>query len=153
LLGCSIIRAWHYTRLTDAEVEILQRQGVHLSTLETLQRRLAVAAGALSSEAANQLYAQSPFHCQQNATRVNRFWMTSHPIVIDDSSVEPLMKHWGGEVASMWVREESLLTPLAALGRPRIIELAAPHGLADASPCGDCHLRTIAGRHPRQACV
>jgi hypothetical protein len=26
------IRAWHYTRLTDAEVEVLRRDGVHLST-------------------------------------------------------------------------------------------------------------------------
>jgi hypothetical protein len=60
------IRAWHYTRLTDAEVEVLRRDGVHLSTTESLQKRLyaVVAAGDLSLEAANELYARSPFHSQ-----------------------------------------------------------------------------------------
>lgn len=129
------IRAWHYTRLTDAEVEIVLRDGVHLSTPETLQRRLAavVAAGNLSSELANLLLAKSPFQSSQLETRVNRFWMTSHPTVIDDGGVDPLMKHWGGEVASMWVHDEAFLAPLAVLGRPRVVELAVPVELADAS--------------------
>jgi hypothetical protein len=127
------IRAWHYTRLTDAEDEALRLDGVHLSTPETLQRRLAavVAAGAISSEAASQLYAQSPLHSQQHETRVNRFWMTSHPINVEDGGVEPLMSHWGGEAASMWVRDEALLAPLSRIGRPRVIELAVPVISAD----------------------
>jgi hypothetical protein len=129
------IRAWHYTRLTDAEVEALQRDGVHLSTPETLQQRLTamVTDGALSSETANRLYAASPFHSDQLGTRINRFWMTSHPTDVNDGGVQPLMKHWGGEVASMWVRDETLTAPLAALGRPRVVELAVPVRLAD---CG-----------------
>jgi hypothetical protein len=59
--------------------------------------------------------------------------MTSHPVDVEDSGVEPLLKHWGGEVASMWARDETLTAPLAKLGRPRIIELAVPVTLAD---CG-----------------
>jgi hypothetical protein len=104
------IRAWHYTRLTDAEVEVLRRDGVHLSTPESLRQRLdaIVAAGALSPKAVNELYARSPFHSDQHGGRVNRFWMTSHPIDVKDGGVEPLMKHWGGEVVSMWVRNETL---------------------------------------------
>ena len=129
------LRAWHYTRLTDAEVEALRRDGVHLSTPESLRQRLdaVVAAGALSQEMANHLYAASPFHSDQYETRTNRFWMTSHPVDVEDGGVEPLIKHWGGEVASMWVRDETLLVPLARLGRPRIIELAIPVRLADCS--------------------
>jgi hypothetical protein len=129
------IRAWHYTRLTDAEVEVLRREGVHLSTPSSLRRRLdtVVTAGALSPEAANELYARSPFHSDQYETRVNRFWMTSHPTDVEDGGVKPLMKHWGGEVASMWARNETLTAPLARLGRPRIIELAVPVTLADCS--------------------
>ena len=129
------IRAWHYTRLTDGEVEVLGRDGVHLSTPESLRRRLddVVAAGTLSPEAANELYARSPFHSNQHDGRVNRFWMTSHPVDVKDGGVEPLMKHWGGEVTSMWVRNETLTAPLARLGRPRIIELAVPVTLADCS--------------------
>ncbi len=34
------IRAWHYTRMTDAEVEALARQGIELSTVATLRGRL-----------------------------------------------------------------------------------------------------------------
>jgi hypothetical protein len=128
------IRAWHYTRLTEAEVQTLRLDGVHLSTPETLRQRLAavVASGAISSELASQLRAQSPFQTSQLATRTNRFWMTSHPVRVDDSGVDPLMKHWGGEVASMFVRDEASLAPLATLGRARIVELAVPVSIADA---------------------
>jgi hypothetical protein len=129
------IRAWHYTRLTHAEVEALRRDGVHLSTPESLRQRLdaVVAAGALSPEAANDLYVRSPFHSDQHVGRLNRFWMTSHPTNVEDGGVVPLMKHWGGEVASMWVRDETLMALLARLGRSRIIELAVPVKLADCS--------------------
>src|SRR5579863_10375508 len=34
------MRAWHYTRLTAAEVEILRTEGVHVSTPATLRTRL-----------------------------------------------------------------------------------------------------------------
>ncbi len=35
-----IIRSWHYTRLTDAEVEVLRMDGIHPSSPESLRRRL-----------------------------------------------------------------------------------------------------------------
>jgi hypothetical protein len=130
------IRAWHYTRLTDPEVDALRRDGVHPSTPETLRHRLdaVVAAGALSPATANQLYAASPFHdSEQLRSRTNRFCMASHPVDVNDGGVKPLLKHWGGEVASMFVRDDAVLAPLATLGRPRIIELAVPVRLAD---CG-----------------
>lgn len=92
-----------------------------------------VAAGAISAEAARLLFEQSPFQSEQLDSRVNRQWMTSHPVAADDGGVEPLMKHWGGEVASMFVQDETRLEPLSRLGRPRIIELAAPVALADCS--------------------
>jgi hypothetical protein len=36
------------------------------------------------------------------------------------------MEHWGGEVASMWVRDGALSEPLTTLGKARIIEIATP---------------------------
>jgi len=121
------IRAWHYTRLTDSEVEALRRDGPHLSTPETLRQRLGalVEGGQLDSGLVDRLIAASPFQTQR-ASREGKFWMASHPIAIDDSGVEPLMAHWGGEVASMHTRDPQLLASLAAIGRPRIIELAVP---------------------------
>jgi hypothetical protein len=70
---------------------------------------------------------------EQLKSRTNRFCMTSHPVDVNHGGVEPLLKHWGGEVASMYVRDDALLAPLATLGRPRIVELAVPVRLAD---CG-----------------
>lgn len=130
-----VIRAWHYTRMTDAEVDTLRQEGIHLSTPESLRRRLdaVVAAGAISADAADQLYAQSPFHGDQHDVRVNRFWMNSHPVAFDDGSVALLIRHWGGEVASMFARSSALTDPLRTLGHPRVIEIAAPVALAD---CG-----------------
>ena len=60
------IRAWHYTRLTDAEVELARREGIHLSTPQTLQNRLEVlaASGDLTGVQVEALYAASPFHEQ-----------------------------------------------------------------------------------------
>lgn len=122
------IRAWHYSRLTDSEVAIMRRDGVHLSTPETLRRRLdtLVTAEELSQEIADSLFAASPFHSEQLESRSDKFWMTSHPAAIDYSGVERLLAHWGGEVASMSTKDRALLTPLAAIGKPRVVELAVP---------------------------
>lgn len=129
------IRAWHYSRLTDAEVAIMQRDGVHLSTPETLRRRLdtLVTAGELSREIADALFRESPFHSEQLESRSGKFWMTSHPTVIDCGSVKPLLAHWGGEVASMWVKDPTLLAPLAVVGRPCVVELIVPLDMTDES--------------------
>jgi hypothetical protein len=63
------IRAWHYTRLTDAETDTLRNTGIYASTLETIRRRLdaQVAAGVFSAEIADALFAQSPFHRRDEA--------------------------------------------------------------------------------------
>jgi hypothetical protein len=125
------LRAWHYTRLTETEVEIMLRDGIYLSTPASLRARLdaRVAASELTQDVADRLYAASPFHSDQREARLGKFWMTSHPVVIDDSGVVPLMARWGGEVAAMWTDDTTLRTPLASVGRPRVIEVAVPLSL------------------------
>ena len=122
------IRAWHYTRLTAAEVEKMQDEGIHLSTPTTLRSRLdlQVASGALSAQLADALYAKSPFHSDQLQARSGKFWLVSHPVAVNDGGVEPLMAHWGGEVASFWTKDPTLLAPIAVAGKPRVIEIAIP---------------------------
>ncbi|WP_157083425.1 hypothetical protein [Bradyrhizobium manausense] len=129
------IRAYHYTRMTDSEIAILHRDGVHLSTPTTLRARLdaLVAAGNLSAEASSILYDASPFHSEQLQSRSNKFWMVSHPIATDDSGVIPLMSHWGGEVASMRMRDRVRLAELAKIGTARVLELAVPLSLTNHS--------------------
>ncbi|MDW9652901.1 hypothetical protein GOA97_00055 [Sinorhizobium meliloti] len=122
------IRAFHYTRLTDDEIANLTRNGLHLSTPETLRDRLdaVVTAGGLTQDLAEKLYVASPFRSDQLEARSGKFWMASHPTAIDDSGIAPLLERWGGEVASMWVQDDALSSPLKSLGKPRIIEVAVP---------------------------
>jgi hypothetical protein len=130
LMASRTVRAWHYTRLTAAEVDQLRRDGIHLSTPATLRARLdfLVAGNILGATLADALYAKSPFHSDQFEARSGKFWMVSHPVAVDDHGVVPLMARWGGEVASFWTKEPELLAPLA-LGKPRAIELAVPLAL------------------------
>lgn len=146
LMQTRVIRAFHYTRMTDAEIAILRRQGIYLSTPETLRTRLdaLVATGSLSLEASAVLYDASTFHSDQLASRSHKFWMISHPLAINDSGVEPLMSHWGGEVASMWMRDPDLLAQLATIGSARILELAVPLSATNQSyPAGKAVVATF----------
>ncbi len=122
------IRAWHYTRLTDGEVETLRQGGVHLSTLQTIRRRFdaQVAAGGFSAEVADALFAASPFQGDQRQSRSNKFWMVSHPAPITDGGVELLLSNWGGEAAYFWLRDPVIEAIVAGLGKPRVVELAVP---------------------------
>jgi hypothetical protein len=121
------IRAWHYTRLTDDETRLLESGGIYLPDLAAIRRRLEaqVTARALSAPVADALHAASPFH-QQNQTRSGKFWMTSHPFSPDDSGVELLLAHWGGEGVYFWLNDPDLIELVKGLGRPRVIELAVP---------------------------
>ena len=122
------IRAWHYTRLADAEVATIKREGISPSCLERLSQRLEgqVAAGALTPVQAAALFAASPFHSDQSESRSDKFWAVSHPLAIDDGGVELLLESWGGEVTYFWQRDPELQDLLKAIGRPRVIELKVP---------------------------
>jgi hypothetical protein len=121
------IRAWHYTRLTDDETALLKSGGVYVSTLEHIRRRLdvQVSARTLSAETADALYAASPFH-HQHGSRAGKFWMISHPVAADNSGVELLLGHWGGEGVYFWLKDPELIERVKSFGRPRVIELAIP---------------------------
>jgi hypothetical protein len=129
------IRAWHYTRMTDAEVDALRRRGIKLSTMDTMLSRLAaqVEAGAFDEAVSQRLLAGSPLHADDYGARSNKFWMVSHPHDVEDSGVELLLGHWGGEVIYFWQREPDLQALLQRIGRPRVIEVAVPMASAFSS--------------------
>lgn len=128
LMAARTIRAWHYTRLTEIEADALRAGGVILSTIDTLKARLAarVQAGEMSPATADAALAASPLHHDQRRSRADKFWMVSHPVSIQDSGVEPLMAHWGGEVAHFWLKDPDHLTALASIGSRSVVELAVP---------------------------
>jgi len=122
------IRAWHYTRMTDDEVTVLRRDGMHLSTPDTLRERLdrLAASGAVGSECANQLFERSPIHGDQREARAGKVWFVSHPIAVRDSRVTGLLRYWGGEVVSFWADDAALLEPIEKAGRGRVLEVGVP---------------------------
>ena len=123
------IRGWHYTRLTDPEVEKLRTTGIYLSTLETTRQRLnsQVACGQVSVEIAEALLKASPLqNREQRDARSHRFWMTSHPVGIDDDDVNLLLGNWGGEAIYSWLEDPSLQQIVSTIGKPRVLEVAVP---------------------------
>lgn len=127
LMGARTIRAWHYTRLTDDEGETLLRDGVHLSTPESLRGRFdrVVSAGHLTAADAEHLWSHNMFN-HQHDSRAGKFWAVSHPQRVGGSGVKPLMKHWGGEAASMWMQDEAVLRRLEGIGLARVVAVAVP---------------------------
>lgn len=127
LMETRIIRGFHYTRMTDVELEIMRADGIRLSTPSYLETRLdaLVSADLLTIDEVGTILDQSPFKTQLDI-RQNMFWMVSSRLSMDDGGVKPLLAAWGGEVASMHLTDHDLLAKLQSIGRPRMIEVAAP---------------------------
>jgi len=127
-----LIRAWHYTRLTNDEVQTLVREGPKLSDLDGIRSRLAsqVAAGEFTSDVAERLWKDSPFQMQADI-RSGRFWMTSHPVQVTSGLVDLLVGHWGGESVYFWQEDPALIDLLQRIGTGRVVELKVPLDATD----------------------
>jgi hypothetical protein len=121
-------RAWHYTRLTDDEVGAIRAGGLGLSTRAALDARLAdrIAAGDLTAPQAQAIRAASPLHGDQHDARAGQVCACAYPAPVADPGVERLLRYWGGEVASFHLEDPDLLFRLGEIGRPRVLEVAAP---------------------------
>jgi hypothetical protein len=128
LMKARTIRAWHYARMTDTEIDALRQGGIYPSNLDNIRSRLAaqVAAGTFSHEVADRLFSDSPYQSDQRGSRSNKFWMVSHPVDIEDGGVKLLLESWGGEAVYFWQRDEALQDLLKQIGRPRVLEIAMP---------------------------
>jgi hypothetical protein len=128
LVKARTIRAWHYTRMTDREVDIIRRDGIYPSSIANFRARLdaEVVAGSFSAEIADRLFTDSPYQSGQRASRSGKFWAVSNPHSIDDSGVELLVESWGGEAAYFWQRDKGLQELLKQIGHARVLEVAIP---------------------------
>lgn len=128
LMEARTIRAWHYTRMTDTEIDALRQTGIYPSSLDTIRSRFAaqVVTGAFSQEIADRLFADSPYQGDQFDARSGKFWMTSHPVDIEDGGVAVFLESWGGEAAYFWQQDAALQDMLKEIGRPRVLEIAMP---------------------------
>jgi len=128
LMEARTIRAWHYTRMTDAEIDALQQTGIYPSSLDNIRSRFdaQVVAGTFSQDVADRLFADSAYQSDQFEARSDKFWMTSHPINIEYDGVAVFMESWGGEAAYFWQQDKGLREILKQIGRPRVLEIAIP---------------------------
>ena len=128
LMKLRTIRSWHYSRLTDGEVNLIRKAGVYPSSLDNIRSRFAaqVAAGTFTQEFADQLFIHSPYQTDQLDSRSGKFWMVSHPLEVDDHGVKLLLESWGGESAYFHQQDTETLRKLRQIGRPRVIEVDMP---------------------------
>lgn len=128
LMGERTIRAWHFTRLTDAEVADVRARGMVPMEIGHIRQRLdaLVDAGLLASAMADALFAASPYHAQLQRNREGRIWLTAQPYPLDDSGVVELLAAWGGESVNFVHRRGAVRELLMTIGRPRVIEVALP---------------------------
>jgi hypothetical protein len=128
LMELRTIRGWHYTRLTDNEVDALLTLGIRMSTQEATRQRLdaQVAAHSMSRETADAIFAQSPLHDpQQPEARSSCFWVRSHPSDVTNMDVTLLLENWSGEVVYFWLDVHPHLQEVVSrIGRARVIEVA-----------------------------
>lgn len=128
LMVARSVRGWHYTRMTDAEVELLRQRGVYPSNLELIRRRLdsLVEAEEIMPEVADMLFSTSPFHDDEMGGRGGKFWTVSQPLPVTRSDVTPLLRSWGGESIYWRLQDADLKASIARIGRPRVLEIATP---------------------------
>lgn len=123
ILAVSRVRVWHYSRLLEYEVDVMQQRLIH-SSLDFLKKRLhdLVEMNLLTQDEADSVFQDSPFQLQENI-RTGRLWAVASPRHYSDTGVLHLLESWGGESAYFWVSNKALATKLKTIGLPRILEI------------------------------
>jgi hypothetical protein len=130
IMSTKTIRAFHYSRMTDDEIEAVLSEGIVPTSIEYMKQRVdrQVSAGRVTIEQATRIITQRPPQTTDFGVRKG-FWSTSSPIHPDDRAVDLLVGHWGGE-SVYWqftgTQDEEMIGLLKGIGRGRVIEIAIP---------------------------
>jgi len=147
LMSSKTIRAFHYTRMIDAEVENVLANGFFAPTSETAFGHLSdrvgrlVETGLLSIQEGDRIFSASPLNHPDQLQARQGLWLTTVPFNPETPSVSLLVNNWGGEVGYFWIDESQdpdLLTRVQSIGRGRIFELAVPMTDKDGRPLSRC---------------
>lgn len=121
------IRGWHCTRLTDSEIDEIQRNGMQLPNAAMLTRRIEslVEAGQLDSATAQQLIAKN------QAADANRANMLSfcfyRPRRAGESGIGRFFRHWGGEALYNSHEDDPVTSrAISCIGTPSVVEAIVP---------------------------
>ncbi|EMG51257.1 hypothetical protein WYI_23400 [Ochrobactrum sp. CDB2] len=148
LMAAKTIRAFHFTRMVDFEVEDVFANGFYAPTTEDSFVRLServgrlVSAGHLTIQEGDRIFSSSPLNDPEQLRARQGFWMTTGVFRPEDSSVRLLLDNWGGEVGYFWIDESQdpdLLTRVQAIGHGRIFEIAVPLTDGNGQPIFGCY--------------
>lgn len=148
LMSSKTIRAFHYTRMVDFEVEDVFANGFYAPTTEDSFVRLServgrlVSAGHLTIQEGDRIFSSSPLNDPEQLRARQGFWMTTGAFRPGDSSVRLLLDNWGGEVGYFWIDESQdpdLLTRVQSIGHGRIFEIAVPLTDGNGQPIFGCY--------------
>lgn len=139
ILSSKTFRAFHYSRMTDDEVDAFKTVGIVTTSVDFLRQRVdhQVNSGTMSVAQANRIVKNTALARPEEFGHRDGFWTTATPIHPADEAVNFLVDHWGGESA-YWAfqtgSDGDTLDLLKGIGKGRIIEIAVP---LSAVNCGD----------------
>jgi hypothetical protein len=121
------ITGWHCTRLTDAEMAHIMRDGMQLPDMAMLARRIdtLVRAGQITREVALRLIAKNQ---AGETNRAGMIWFCFFPPrVAGESGIERFFRHWGGEALYNSHEDDPITSPaISVIGTPSIVEADVP---------------------------
>ena len=119
------VTGWHCTRLTDAEIALIEATGMQLPNVQMLNERIdsLVEVGQITALIAGALKRTNQ---ASEETRAGRIWFCFFaPREAGESGIHRFFQHWGGE-ALYNSHEGNNVTSLAlaAIGTPCVVEVA-----------------------------
>ena len=137
------ILGWHCTRLTDAEVDEILRDGMELPNAKMLTRRIdaLVKANVIDPDVGRRLKSENRAGEECCAEMV--WFCFSPPGNFGEYGIGRFFRHWGGEALYVCHEDDRVTSPvLRRIGTPRLVEADVP--IASLRPHGN--LETIVYR-------
>jgi hypothetical protein len=121
------IRGWHCTRLTEAEIDEIYRNGMQLPNAAMLARRIEslVTAGQLPSEIAQRLMAENQADDANRANMLSFYFY--RPRRAGESGIGRFFRHWGGEALYNSHEDDPVTSrAVSCIGTPSVVEAEVP---------------------------
>lgn len=132
---CEVI-GWHCTRLTDAEIALIETAGMQLPNVHMFNERIdrLVEAGKLAAPIADALKGTNQ---AGDENRAGRLWFCFfEPREAGESGIHRFFRHWGGEALYNSHENNNLTSPaLASIGTPCVVEAVVKIGTLSQHSC------------------
>jgi hypothetical protein len=128
------VRGWHCTRLRDAEIKEIQRNGMQLPNAAMLTCRIKclVDAGELGSDSAQQLIANNQADDANRANMLSFCFFPPHRA--GESGIGRFFRYWGGEALYNSHQDDPVMSSaIRRIGTPSLVEAEVPIALLKSS--------------------